>query len=640
VQANFWCDQQSEAWQAVQTAEASLPMMSGFVTALEQRFIAGLLACRHDVKHPFIQRSLDELLELNGLCPENFGHKLALLQAEIAFAEGQSIEQLAPLYQAAISSAETNGFVQYQALANELYCRAWLSKDFAPMAKIHLKHAKALYRKWGCTVKVENLKLEFKILFYGAASDANTQQEPETEPSLVSSSGASSSSTSSISAPSISTMGSTATTSLEGLDLSSVMKSAQVISGELEVKQLLAKVMQVIVENSGAQQAAFILNGEQGPSIEAQLQAEKTIKQTSRPLSTATDLPVSLIDYVLRSEREVSLQEEPEAQQQDGQRSIQSSEKAAYAHDVYLQENRPRSVVCIPVMYRDKALGALYLENTVSGKAFPKARFDVIKMLLAQAAISYENARLFTEVTELNVGLEEKVQQRTAELEMANKAMSSFSYTVSHDLRSPLRMIKGFSEVIAEDFADDLPPEAQMMFKKIIRGGEQMDELITGLLDLARLEQKELERDQVDLSEMANTIITNIREQAPERQANVQIEAGLAVSGDKRMLYSVLENLLNNAWKYSSKSEQTDIRFFSQQQAGKTVYMVKDQGAGFDMKHIEKLFATFQRLHTAKEFAGTGVGLSTVKRVIEKHGGEIWAEAEQGKGATFYFTLG
>jgi len=179
-----------------------------------------------------------------------------------------------------------------------------------------------------------------------------------------------------------------------------------------------------------------------------------------------------------------------------------------------------------------------------------------------------------------------------------------------------------------------------MLFKKIIRGGVQMDELISGLLDLARLEQKELERDRIDLSAMAHTIIADIREHDPERHASVKIEAGIEVSGDKRMLYAVLENLLNNAWKYSSKSKQTDIRFFSQHQADQTVYIVQDQGAGFDMKHVDKLFATFQRLHTSKEFTGTGVGLSTVKRVIEKHDGKIWAESEIGKGATFYFTLG
>ena len=260
-------------------------------------------------------------------------------------------------------------------------------------------------------------------------------------------------------------------------------------------------------------------------------------------------------------------------------------------------------------------------------------------MLLTQAAISFENARLFNEVSELNIGLEEKVEQRTAELQAANEALESFSYSVSHDLRSPLRMIKSFSTIIAQDYHDELSPEAQILFKKVIKGGEQMEELITGLLDLARLEQKALTRERLNLSDMATNIIKAIREQEPQRQASIHIEADIQVSADKRMLYSVLENLLNNAWKYSSKSEQTDIRVTRQQRANKTVYCVQDQGAGFDMTHNDKLFATFQRLHTAKEFTGTGVGLATVKRVIEKHGGEIWAESEVGQGASFYFTL-
>jgi light-regulated signal transduction histidine kinase (bacteriophytochrome) len=275
-------------------------------------------------------------------------------------------------------------------------------------------------------------------------------------------------------------------------------------------------------------------------------------------------------------------------------------------------------------------------------------------MLLAQAAISLENARLFNEVSALNTGLEEKVLKRTAELhqsneelneavkglEEANQELDSFSYSVSHDLRAPLRTVKGFSNVLLEDYATDLEPEAQIMLKKVVSSAESMNELITGLLDLARVQKQALIRSDVSLSKMADAIVTELKSNDKSRDVLVNIQPDIQANGDPRMVGSVLENLLNNAWKYSSKTEQPEISFTQQEIKGKNTFVVKDNGAGFDMSKIDQLFVTFQRLHSGKEFVGTGVGLATVQRIINKHGGEIWAEAEVGKGATFYFTLG
>jgi light-regulated signal transduction histidine kinase (bacteriophytochrome) len=166
-----------------------------------------------------------------------------------------------------------------------------------------------------------------------------------------------------------------------------------------------------------------------------------------------------------------------------------------------------------------------------------------------------------------------------------------------------------------------------------------MDALINGLLDLSRLAHKEVIREPVSLSDMANDIVTSIQNQEPERPAAIHIQQDITAKGDSRMLYSVLENLLNNAWKYSSKRPQTEIKVFTEQQDGNTVYVIQDNGAGFSMKYADKLFVTFQRLHTESEFTGTGVGLATVKRIIEKHSGDIWAESEVDQGSKFYFTL-
>ena len=603
-----------------------LAQMDEQSTSLKQQALADL---------DFCQSKLQALAELY---PPNFEHKYLLFQAEQGRIQNKhkdtTMDEVSDLYEAAIDSAEKNGFLQYQALAHELYAGFWLQKKRTRYAKLHINDAIELYQHWGCTVKVKHLQSRYQRLF-------PSQKKLENE--------SSSTQTHSLTNPQ------TCIRNQSTLDFSTLIKSTQAISGELTLKTLVAKVMQAILENSGAQHAALVLNSPQGPVVEAHLKTqnhvefEYDINLQATPLESATDLPLSLIAYVLRTKTEQVLQ---------GDASIENDQTSkasdVFIADPYLQAKQPKSVVCVPVCYRDELLGALYLDNQLTENAFPQARFEVIKMLLAQAAISFENARLFNEVSELNIGLEEKVQQRTGELaqsnqelnqavkglETANKVLETFSYSVSHDLRAPLRIIRGFSEVIAEDYQDELNPDAQRLFKKIIDGGKQMDGLITGLLDLAHVEQKELIRVSVNLSDLATTIINTIRKHDPTRLATIHIETGLDVNGDKRMLYTVIENLLNNAWKYSSKNEKTEIKFASKQVDGKNIYYVQDQGAGFDMRYIDKVFATFLRLHTEDQFAGSGVGLATVKRIIEKHGGAIWAEAEVGKGASFYFTLG
>jgi len=652
VQWYFWSGQTEQAWQAVQAAEPLLFQLSGFILPFEHRFIAALLACRRlptsdcdesvkdsntEMLMRAINTSLDELNTLVPLCPENFEHKRFLLQAELGLAQNPSIEQRMALYENAIESANQHGFIQYAALANELYAQFWLAQKHPRFAQIYLLDAINLYQQWQCKVKVHILTQVYDTHFNLEQASSQTMSANKTFSSSLQTRTQSHSQTHTY----------TQTSNHEGLDLATVMKSAQAISGELALKGLIAKVMHAILENSGAQRAALILQQAQGPVVEANLKSHNEIDLQAQLLSASTELPISLISYVLRTKTQQVLQEPSN--------NTPSSAHEAFIEDAYLQAKQPRSVVCIPVIYRDKLLGALYIENTLNYKAFPQERFNIINMLLSQAAISFENARLFNEVMELNTGLEEKVQQRTLELdhsnqelnhaviqlESANKELETFSYSVSHDLRAPLRTIKSFSEILIEDYLDDLEPEAQMMLKKVIKGAENMNDLITGLLDLSRMQRQELIRESVKLSDMANRIVSDMRLHEPERQISVNIEADIEVQGDQRMLQSVIENLLNNAWKYSSKTKHPEITFASHKKQGReqTTYFVKDNGAGFNMKYIDKLFGTFQRLHTDDDFAGTGVGLATVKRIIEKHGGKIWAEAEIGKGATFYFTL-
>jgi PAS domain S-box-containing protein len=246
-----------------------------------------------------------------------------------------------------------------------------------------------------------------------------------------------------------------------------------------------------------------------------------------------------------------------------------------------------------------------------------------------------------TKIEQAVLVIRDITEKRNADDEIfrINKELETFSYSVSHDLRAPLRGINGFSQALLEDYGDTLDETAKGYLHRIRSAATHMGELIEGLLNLSHITRKTIETQSVDLSAVARDITELLQKTEPTRDVKFNITEGLYVSADPTLIRIVMENLLENAWKYTSKTPHTYIEFGTTDDTGSKVYFVRDNGVGFSMAYIDKLFVPFQRLHSSADFSGTGIGLATVQRIIHRHGGEVWASGEVGKGATFSFTI-
>jgi light-regulated signal transduction histidine kinase (bacteriophytochrome) len=260
-------------------------------------------------------------------------------------------------------------------------------------------------------------------------------------------------------------------------------------------------------------------------------------------------------------------------------------------------------------------------------------------------AANHKLSSAIQDITKLEHAEEALLLQRSelsranAELTAVNKELESFSYSVSHDLRAPLRTIDGFSQAILEDYAERLDSTGQDHLRRVRHAAQHMAALIDDMLNLSKVTRSPIHREPLDLTAMARSIVEELRHDDPIRKVECEIEEGLAATGDSQLLRAALDNLIRKSWKYTSGHSAAKIEFGKIHQNGKSPFFVRDDGAGFDPRFAGRLFGAFQRLHTEAEFPGTGIGLATVQRIIHRHGGEIWAEGAVERGATFYFTL-
>jgi signal transduction histidine kinase len=304
------------------------------------------------------------------------------------------------------------------------------------------------------------------------------------------------------------------------------------------------------------------------------------------------------------------------------------------------------SNLLVPLICRGTIAGGLSAMGKQGGGAFNQRDLTVLTLFANQASIAFDNARLFQNLSEekatvsqLNAELEQRVWQRTAQLEAANKELETFSYSVSHDLRTPLRAIDGFSSILLDDYADKLDEEGKRLLNVVRDNTSRMEQLIDDILQFSRSSRLEMTFSEIDMGKLAHEVVKELQPAVANSKLRVDIEPIPPATGDRAMMHQVFVNLLSNAIKFSSTRESAMIKVGGAIEGDEAVYYVKDNGAGFDMQYADKLFGVFQRLHAVNEFEGTGIGLAIVQRIITRHGGRVWAEGKVNEGATIYFAL-
>ena len=515
--------------------------------------------------------------------PMNYEHKIDLVEAERQRALGRPLEAMT-FYDRAADGAHRNRYVQDEALALELAAELRLELDQRRGAALYLDAAVAAYERWGARGKLADLAARYPDL----VSLPETSALPAApEPGRA-----------------------------DALDLASLERATRALSRELDLDQLLRELIEILLENASVQRGFLLRDDGAEIVIEASGSIDEDEVRVPRhqALESRRDLARSIVRYVSRSRETVVLDD--------------AAGDERFAADPYVAQRRPKSILCLPILHQGRSVALVYLENNRIRDAFVADRLAAVQLIASQAAVALENARLH-----------DALRLRNQELEAQNAQLERFTYTVSHDLKTPLVTIQGFVGLLGKDLAEG-SSRAEHDLDKIRAAASRMAGLLDDLLELSRIGRVVGPPEEVALGELAREAVDLLAEKIAERDIEVTVAEDLpVVSADRPRLQEVFQNLVENAVKFTGDQQRPRIEIgVRRDDANRTVYFVRDNGIGIAAPYREKVFGLFERLDAAAE--GTGIGLAVVKRIVEVHGGRIWAESEGlGRGTSFCFTL-
>ncbi|MBD2213668.1 AAA family ATPase [Nostoc linckia FACHB-104] len=557
--------------------------------------------------------------------PANYQHKYDLVSAEKARVLGQYLDAM-ELYDQAIKRSKEQGYIQEAALSAELAAEFYFSLGRENLARDYVTQAYYAYIQWGANIKVRNLEARYPQIFSQILRSRSNQQDINR------------------------TISSTTAGSSSSLDIGTVMKAAQVLSGEIILDKLLAKLMHIVLENAGAETGLLILDdsGQLVIKSRGSVGTDKIDIQHSTPIESSQQLPISLINYVARTQESLVLND--------------ANNHSLFTNDNYIIEHQPKSILCTPIVHQGKLIGILYLENNLTTGAFTPQRLEVLQLLSSQAAISIENARLYHDLEEYNRTLEVRVEERTLELqgknlqlqqeirdrqraeevaENANRAKSQFLASMSHELRTPLNGILGYAQILNKN--KGLTPDQKNGINIIHQCGEHLLTLINDILDLSKIEAGKLELypKEFSLPEFLESIVKICCIRSEQKGiALVYHQLSVlpkVVRADEKRLRQVLINLLSNAVKFTEKGT---VRFQVGYHAEKLRFQVEDTGIGIAEEQLEEIFLPFKQVgEDSRKTEGTGLGLAISCQLVEMMGGELKVKSTLGKGSVFWLDL-